>query len=64
MCVDLTLFFSELMLDGFRVFHDIKAKDFNIDHAIVGLSGVFAIETKTRSKRLNAKGAASASLEF
>jgi len=48
---------NDLMFDGFRVFHDIKAKDFNIDHAIVGSSGVFAIETKTRSKRLDAKGA-------
>jgi len=48
---------NDLMFAGFRVFHDIKAKDFNIDHAIVGSSGVFAIETKTRSKRLDAKGA-------
>jgi Nuclease-related domain len=42
-----------LMLDGFRVYHDIKAEDFNIDHAVVGPPGVFAIETKTRSKKIN-----------
>ncbi len=48
---------NELMLDGFRVYHDIQAADFNIDHAVVGPSGVFAIETKTRAKKLQAKGA-------
>ncbi len=39
---------------GFRVFHDVPAGDdkspFNIDHVIVGPSGVVAIETKTRRK--------------
>ena len=39
---------------GFRVFHDVPAGDakapFNLDHVIVGPSGVFAIETKTRRK--------------
>lgn len=39
---------------GFRVFHDVPGGDlsqpFNIDHVVVGPSGVFAIETKTRRK--------------
>jgi hypothetical protein len=35
---------------GFRVFHDIPANGFNVDHVIVGPQGVFAIETKTFSK--------------
>ena len=43
-----------LKADGFRVFHDVPAGDgqtpFNIDHVIVGPSGIFAIETKTRRK--------------
>ena len=43
-----------LKSEGFRVFHDVPAGDekqpFNIDHVIVGPSGVFAIETKTRRK--------------
>ena len=42
-----------LMLDGCHVFHDLvteKIKKFNIDHIIVGGSGVYAVETKTRSK--------------
>ncbi|HSI09104.1 MAG: nuclease-related domain-containing protein [Rariglobus sp.] len=43
-----------LKTDGFRIFHDVPAGDaknpFNIDHVIVGPSGVFAVETKTRRK--------------
>lgn len=35
---------------GFRVFHDFPAENFNIDHLVVGPQGVFAIETKGRSK--------------
>lgn len=48
-----------LMLDGYHVFHDLvadKIRKFNIDHIIVGSSGVYAIETKTRSKSLDKKG--------
>ena len=36
---------------GYRVFHDIEEDGYNIDHVIVGPNGVFAIETKTVSKR-------------
>ena len=43
-----------LKTSGFRIFHDVPAGDskapFNIDHVIVGPSGIFAIETKTRRK--------------
>lgn len=35
---------------GCRVFHDIVAEGFNIDHVVIGEHGVFAIETKTFSK--------------
>ncbi len=48
-----------LMLDGYRVFHDLvtdKLKKFNIDHIIVGASGVYAVETKARSKSKIKKG--------
>jgi hypothetical protein len=41
---------NQLMLDGFRVYHDFPADKFNIDHIVVGPSGVFAVETKARSK--------------
>lgn len=35
---------------GYEVFHDIDSGKGNIDHVVVGRGGVFAIETKTRSK--------------
>jgi Nuclease-related domain len=49
-----------LIADGYHVFHDIPFKDtngkaFNIDHVVAGPTGVFAIETKTRSKKSNRK---------
>jgi hypothetical protein len=34
----------------YHVFHDIPGEGFNLDHVIVGPTGVFCIETKTRSK--------------
>lgn len=43
---------NQLMPLGFRVFHDIPCKDFNIDHVVVGASGLFVVETKGRSKPL------------
>ena len=45
-----------LMLDGYRVFHDVPAENFNIDHVVVGKNGVFAIETKGRPKPDRGKG--------
>ena len=48
-----------LMLDGYHVYHDFPAEKFNIDHVVVGSPGVFAIETKARSKS-RAKGGADA----
>lgn len=45
---------AELRGLGFHVFHDLPAqgasKAFNLDHVVVGPSGVFVIETKARSK--------------
>lgn len=43
-----------LRAQGFRLFHDVPCGDaasrFNIDHVIIGATGVFALETKTRRK--------------
>lgn len=39
-----------LRKEGFSVFHDIPADGFNLDHVVIGLSGVFVIETKYRRK--------------
>ena len=41
---------SHLMRLGYHVFHDIPGANYNIDHAVVGPNGVFAIETKTHAK--------------
>tara|TARA_R110001592_G_scaffold336960_1_gene622806 strand:+ start:74538 stop:75452 length:915 start_codon:yes stop_codon:yes gene_type:complete len=41
---------DQLMLDGYRVFHDVQMENFNIDHIVIGQSGVFAVETNGHSK--------------
>lgn len=41
---------------GFHIFHDVPAREFNIDHVIVGPTGVFAVETKGRAKRTQKGG--------
>jgi len=53
---------NQLMLIGYRVFHDFLINDKphairNIDHVLIGPNGVFAIETKTRRKHKGANGA-------
>ena len=35
---------------GAKVFHDIPAEGFNLDHVVIDKSGIYAIETKTFSK--------------
>lgn len=44
---------QELASKGWRIYHDIPADGFNIDHVAVGPNGVLAIETKTRSKPMD-----------
>ena len=47
---------NRLMLNGCRVFHDFPLNgNGNLDHIVVAPSGVYAIETKTRSKRSRLK---------
>lgn len=53
---------NQLMLAGYRVFHDFLITDKprsirNIDHVVIGPNGVFAIETKTRRKMKGENGA-------
>ena len=33
-----------------HIFHDVQGSGFNVDHVIVSPKGIFAVETKTRSK--------------
>lgn len=48
---------NQLMLQGYRVFHDIHGdKGFNVDHLLIGPTGVFAVETKTKTKKKEIKG--------
>ena len=35
---------------GCQIFHDILADDFNVDHFVVGPTGLFCVETKTHRK--------------
>ncbi|MET0218961.1 MAG: nuclease-related domain-containing protein [Burkholderiales bacterium] len=46
---------NQLARRGFWVFHDVPGERFNIDHVVVGPTGVFAVETKGRSKPIKSK---------
>lgn len=50
---------EELRTMGYRVFHDICEKGYNIDHVLIGHGGVFVIETKTISKPVGRKAVVS-----
>jgi hypothetical protein len=43
-------YLDRLASRGYRVFHDVVADGFNLDHVLVGPAGVFTVETKTHSK--------------
>lgn len=47
---------NQLMLDGYRVYHDFRGRGFNIDHIVIGENGVFAVETKGRPKPVRGRG--------
>jgi len=56
---------QSLATSGYRVFHDIlKDGNGNIDHAVVGPAGVFAIETKYRTKQPGQAGEQDHKAEF
>ena len=54
----------QLMPEGNYVYHDFPAGNFNIDHVVVGPAGVFAVETKTRSKRTSGDNIKEARAEY
>jgi hypothetical protein len=41
---------NQLMKEGYHVYHDLAVDEYNIDHLVIGHSGVFAIETNAQSK--------------
>lgn len=49
---------NHLMREGFWVYHDFPGEEFNIDHLVIGSTGVFAVETKGRPKPIKADGSA------
>lgn len=55
---------NQLMSQGFRVYHDFPAGNFNIDHVVIGPTGVFAVETKARRKPITKDRRADACVEY
>ncbi|TVQ96669.1 MAG: NERD domain-containing protein [Desulfovibrionales bacterium] len=55
---------NQLLANGYYVFHDYPASKYNIDHVLVGPAGVFAVETKARSKPTSGDGRTDARVEY
>ena len=55
---------NQLMRHGCYVFHDIEAEYGNVDHIVVGPGGVFAVETKARSKPVTGDGKKDATAHY
>lgn len=48
-------YLERLREQGYRIFHDIVGGDFNIDHLLIGQTGIYTIETKTFRKPVRGK---------
>ena len=55
---------DQLMRQGAATFHDLPADSFNIDHVVISLDGVFAVETKGFTKPKQERGKAAATVSF
>lgn len=55
---------NQMMHQGYHVYHDFVANGFNIDHVVVGKAGVFAVETKARSKPTSGNKKADAQVTY
>jgi hypothetical protein len=55
---------DRLVPEGNHVYHDFPAEDSNIDHIVVGRSGVFAVETGARSRPAATKHMEDATVEY
>jgi hypothetical protein len=55
---------NQLVSAGYRVYHDFPADGFNVDHVIIGPTGVFAVETKARRKLVTGDGRADAQVDY
>lgn len=43
-------FLEGLRVNGARIFHDVPADGFNLDHVVISSHGIYVIETKTLTK--------------
>jgi len=55
---------NRLVALGFQVFHDLPFEGYNLDHVLVGPSGVYVVETKSHRKPAHLRGAARATVFF
>ena len=55
---------NQLMCAGYRVYHDFPADGFNVDHVVIGPTGVFSVETKARRKLVTGDGRADVQVEY
>jgi hypothetical protein len=55
---------GSLSPEGHRVYHDVPAEGFSIDHVLVGKKGVFALSTITRPRPARAGGVERATLAY
>ncbi|WP_143684784.1 nuclease-related domain-containing protein [Variovorax sp. KK3] len=55
---------DQLMRQGAFVFHDFPASNFNIDHVVIAVEGIFAVETKGFTKPNRGQGRADATVSF
>lgn len=55
---------DRLMTLGCRIFHDVPALGSNIDHVVVGPTGVMAVETRARIRTDRGRGAEDATVNF
>lgn len=53
-----------LMLDGYRVFHDVPIDYGNVDHVVVGPGGVYAVETKHIRRKIGSEDKARLTVDF
>ncbi len=57
-----------LMRQGYYVFHDVNldvtTNKFNVDHVVLGKSGVFAVETKGRTKPVKGDAKVNANVKY
>jgi hypothetical protein len=55
---------DRLVPEGNHVYHDVPAEDFNIDHVVVGRTGIFAVESGARLKPAHTSRLEDATVEY